>query len=112
MCDVKKYHVEYDVESFIGPEEFLGYPILVPMNAVITEIKPPVKAGDMIDDSEILDRVPAYSVVVDIDGDAWQRRGNGTWDIAGGGYNYRGNVVIGSYGPVTIVHIPRPEESK
>lgn len=112
MTGWNKYHAEFDFESACFPSELVGNLVRIPSDAVITEIKPPIKVGDVLDSVKLLDQVPTYSVILDSDGDAWQQQDVGLWCLASrierepdSSYD-----LITSYGPVTVIHIPEESE--
>jgi hypothetical protein len=63
-------------------------------------LRPPVKVGDVIETAEQLDALPPGAIVLDRDGDAWQRRRGWGWCCTTGG------DVPGDFAPFTVLYLP------
>lgn len=83
-------------------EQASGLAIWVPKDAKIetTEIREPLKVGDMIDDSDVLDRTLEGTVLLDRDGDAWRAR-TGIWHCTA----YDADHDPLKFGPLTVIHV-------
>lgn len=86
-----------------------GYDLWIPADAVITDLPDPLQVNDVVSaDVARLGQMPLRTVVIDNDGDAWQRNSDEQWRMAGhgsdGGRNDRDLLTL--FGPLTVVHIP------
>lgn len=124
---VPKYHVEYDVEiegEWGEVERGMRYAearisvaptsrlVSTPANAVITEIKEPIKVGDTVDSVEQLEELPYKAIILDSEGDAWQRRNSTSEWYCSMSYHLgedSGSLLRGGYGTFKVLHLP--EES-
>ncbi|MGO1991992.1 MAG: hypothetical protein ACTH2Y_09215 [Corynebacterium sp.] len=69
---------------------------------LVSRLVPDVRR--VIDRPEDLDALPAQSIVLDVGGDAWQKDFEGDFQTVG---SWRSSdVLIDTYGPVTVIHEP------
>lgn len=84
-----------------------GLQYFIPADAVITTVENPLRVGDMVDDTVVLDRAVGDTVIVDCDGYAWQRS-FGSWLLACDyGRESDSAHLVCEFGPVTVVHVPK-----
>jgi hypothetical protein len=74
------------------------------------ELVKPVDVGDVLRSSDDLERVPTGTVVLDKDGDVWQRLTKKSWYQTNPGFVGSSPTELLEYLPVTVIYIP--EEHK
>lgn len=71
---------------------------------------PASSVGDKLTTAEELDACPVGSVVIDRDGDAWQKHWAGGWDLTGG-RRASASDVARECAPLAVVHLPKEDQS-
>lgn len=116
-----RQHIEFDVDTdgkwktgdwmqglqrtAVPGRQGLSY--FIPADAVITTVENPLRVGDMVDDTVVLDRAVGDTVIIDCDGDAWQRS-LGSWLLACDyGREEDSADLLAAFGPVTVIHVPK-----
>lgn len=92
----KRFRIEQTAAGGSYPRDLIGDGITSDRLWVYEE---PPKVGDVVETVEGLESLPDWSVVLDEDGDAWQRF-ESRWQMASSGI-----PEIWRYAPYTVLHI-------
>jgi hypothetical protein len=101
LADGSYSHAAEKIKRLTGVTGMGDYEIWIPATVQVELLPEPVKVGDVIESLAGLNVLKSRTVVVDKDGDSWQKHGD-KWFMAG---KSDSNQLRG-YMPATVVYVP------